>query len=227
MKKTGNKSVLSATFWALPVAVIWAILSACSAIPILDNSSLLAPGAIVYMDDFSNPKSGWPSWNDPRGSSIEYQAAGLRIQVAEPQTDLFARPGKKFDNSRIEVDTVKIGGPDNNHFGILCRYQDLKNYYALLVTSDGYNGIVKVKDGNFAMLSGETLEYNQAIRQGQSQNHLRADCTDQSLSLWVNGQKSLEANDPDFATGEVGLTAGSYATGGVDLYFDNLIVTLP
>jgi hypothetical protein len=203
------------------------LLAACSAIPILDNSNLVGTGGILYMDDFSNPKSGWPSWNNENGSFIGYQAAGLRILVNQAQTDLFARPGRIFADTRIEVDTVKIGGPDNNHFGILCRYQDVKNYYAFLVTSDGYNGIVKVKDGNFSMLSGATLEYNQAIRQGENQNHLRADCADQSLSLWVNNQKSLKALDPDFSSGGIGLTTGSYAIGGVDVYFDNFIVFNP
>ena len=203
------------------------LLAACSAIPILDNSNLVGTGGILYMDDFSNPKSGWPSWNNENGSFIGYRAAGLRILVNQAQTDLFARPGKIFANTRIEVDAVKIGGPDNNHFGILCRYQDVKNYYAFLVTSDGYNGIIKVKDGNFSMLSGATLEYNQAIRQGENQNHLRADCADQSLSLWVNNQKSLKALDPDFSSGGIGLTTGSYAIGGVDVYFDNFIVFNP
>jgi hypothetical protein len=203
------------------------MLEACSAIPILDNRSLVPAGGILYVDDFSNVKSGWPSWKNQDGSSIDYQADGLRILVNEAQTDLFARPGEDFTNTRIDVDTVKLGGPDNNHFGILCRYQDMKNYYAFLVTSDGYNGIVKVKDGNFVLLSGATLEYNQDIRRGESQNHLRADCNNQTLSLWVNNHKSLEAQDSAFSSGEIGLTAGSYAAGGVEVYFDNLIVFNP
>lgn len=203
------------------------VLEACDAIPILDNRNLVPVGGILYMDDFSNVKSGWPSWKNQNGSSIDYQAGGLRILVNEAQTDLFARPGKDFTNTRIDVDTVKLGGPDNNHFGILCRYQDMKNYYAFLVTSDGYNGIVKVKDGNFVLLSGTTLEYNQDIHQGENQNHLRADCTNQTLSLWVNSHKSMEAQDSAFSSGGIGLTAGSYAAGGVDVYFDNFIVFNP
>jgi hypothetical protein len=202
-------------------------LAACSALPILDNTNLVPSGGILYMDDFSSPASGWPSWTDQNGSFINYQASGLHILVNQPQTDLLARPGQKFANARIEVDVVKIGGPDNNHFGILCRFQDLKNYYAFLVTSDGYNGIVKVKDGSFAMLTGATLEYNQAIRQGENQNHLRADCIDRSLSLWVNNHKTLEASDPDFSAGGIGLMGGSYATAGVDVVFDNFFVFRP
>ena len=220
MKKSG---IIISTIFGLAAV----ILSACNAIPILNNSNLVPTGGILYMDDFSNLKTGWPSWHDQNGSLIDYQASGLRILVNAPQTDLFARPGKNFDNARIEVDAVKIGGTDNNHFGILCRYQDLKNYYAFLITSDGYDGIVKVKDGSFSMLSGATLEYNQDIRQGQSQNHLRADCTGQTLSLWVNNHRALSASDATFSSGGIGLTAGSDAAGGVDLYFDNFIVFKP
>lgn len=212
----------------ITLACLWMVcLLGCSAIPILDNSSLILPGSVVYMDDFSNPESGWPSWTDPNGSFIDYQADGLRILVNQPQIDLFARPGKEFANSRIEVDAVKVGGPDNNYFGIVCRYVNMKNYYAFIITSDGYNGIVKVQNGIFSMLSGLTLEYNQAIRQGENQNHLRADCIDQSLSLWVNDLKSLQVIDANFSSGEIGLTAGSYETAGVDVYFDNFSVSRP
>jgi hypothetical protein len=220
MKKLGTKII------AL-LCLLTLVMAACSALPILDNSNLVPPGGIYYADDFSSPKSGWPSWNGENGSFIAYQAGGLRMLVNQAQTDLMARPGGRYNNARIEVDAVKIGGPDNNHFGILCRFQDIKNYYAFLVTSDGYNGIVKVKDGNFSMLTGATLEYNQAIRQGENQNHLRADCINRSLSLWVNNQKSLEANDPDFSSGGIGLTGGSYTAAGVDVYFDNFIVFNP
>jgi hypothetical protein len=220
MKKMGTVIITA-------LCLLTLVLAGCSALPILDNSNLVPPGGIYYMDDFSNPKSGWPSWKDEHGSLIDYQAGGLRMLVNQAQTDLMARPGIKFNNARIEVDAVKLGGPDNNHFGILCRFQDTKNYYAFLVTSDGYNGIVKVKDGSFSMLTGATLEYNQAIRQGQNANHLRADCNNHSLALWVNNQKSLEANDGDFSSGGVGLTGGSYAAGGVDVYFDNFIVFNP
>ncbi len=220
MKKPGIKII---TFLSL----LSLVLAGCGALPILDNSNLVPSGGIFYADDFSNPKSGWPAWTDENGSFINYQAGGLRMLANQPQIDLLARPGVKFNNTRIEVDTVKIGGPDNNHFGILCRFQDVKNYYTFLVTSDGYNGIVKVKDGSFSMLTGTTLEYNQAIRQGQNQNHLRADCNNRSLSLWVNNQKSLEANDPDFSSGGIGLTGGSYGAAGVDVYFDNFVVYNP
>jgi hypothetical protein len=38
------------------------LLTACRAIPILDNTNLVQAGNILYADDFSSPKSGWPSW---------------------------------------------------------------------------------------------------------------------------------------------------------------------
>jgi len=63
------------------------------------------------MDDFSNPKSGWPSWISGNGSLIAYQAGGLRMLVNQAQSDLLAwpaQPGVNFNNARIEVDTVKL-----------------------------------------------------------------------------------------------------------------------
>ena len=43
----------------------------------------------------------------------------------------------------------------------------------------------------------------------------------------LNDLKSLQVIDADFSSGEIGLTAGSYETAGVDVYFDNFIVSRP
>ena len=38
-------------------------------------------------------------------------------------------------------------GRCSNSFGVICRYQDEENFYAGLITSDGYAGIFEVKEG--------------------------------------------------------------------------------
>jgi hypothetical protein len=200
---------------------------ACISIPILNNNDIMPHGGLLYQDDFSNLRSGWQTKGDERGSLIAYQVGGLRLRVNDVQTDLWAKPGRKFSDARIEVDAVKIGGPNNNHFGILCHFQDPLNYVAFLISSDGYSGIVRVKEGQFSVQGQGSMEYSPAIAQGEAQNHLRADCTDQDLSLWANGVKILETQNTDFTSGEVGLAAGSYDIPGVDIYFDNFAVYKP
>jgi hypothetical protein len=47
------------------------------------------------------------------------------------------------------------------------------------------------------------------------------------LTLSINGQKLMQVQDADFASGDVGLLAGAYDTQGVDLIFHQFIVKKP
>jgi hypothetical protein len=208
--------------------IIFVLCSSCnlfSAIGI--NPALFQTGKYLYKDDFSKPTSGWETFSDKNNSLITYQANGLRILINQSQTDLWTQPGKKFKDSWQEVDAIKLNGPDNNHFGLICRYQNRDNFYAFLISSDGYSGVVKMKDGKMSILGDGSMEYNQSIHQGQLLNHLRAGCIGPILILLVNDEKLLVRQDGDFSSGDIGLIAGSYEKPGVDIFFDNFAVYKP
>jgi hypothetical protein len=97
----------------------------------------------------------------------------------------------------------------------------------LVVTSDGYYGIAKMKTGQYSMIGADQLQYSQAIAGAHALNHLRADCAGPRLALYANGQKLMEARDGDFQSGDVGVIAGAYNEAGVDIYFDNFVVKQP
>jgi hypothetical protein len=181
----------------------------------------------IYEDDFSNPASGWETWSDANGSFVAYQNGGLRILVKDSQFDYWSRPGKRFVDARIEVDAVKLAGPNDNDFGLICRYQDRNNFYAFLASSDGYAGILKVENGKYKVISGTELSYTTALNQNEALNHLQADCTGSSLALMVNGNMAARAQDSSFSAGEVGVIAGTNATPVVDIFFDNFVVSKP
>lgn len=184
------------------------------------------PGAVLLQDDFSDEDSGWSTWEDER-SRVAYQDGGLRIRVGETQYDYWSTAGERFFDTRITVEAAKMGGPDDNDFGILCRYKDPDNFYAFLISSDGYAGILKVKDGEYNLISGENMNYFEAIQQGGAVNRLEARCQSFELSLMANGEQLLTAEDFDFMSGEVGVIAGSYDQPGVDIFFDNFVVYNP
>ncbi len=213
------------------VVMIWIVASiSCSTPQFLQGGKMVTQpaqvGAILFMDDFSNPNSGWTTWSQ-NGSLVAYQGGGLRFFINQPHFDFWSRPGKQYNNARIEVDTLKLDGPDNNDFGIICRFQDRSNYYAFLISSDGYYGILKVKNSAYQMLSENTMKFDPSIKKGKLLNHLRADCVGQKLTFYANGQKLVEVNDSDFSTGEVGLVAGAYDQAGVDIYFSKFVVYNP
>ncbi|MDT8899023.1 hypothetical protein QYE77_12180 [Thermanaerothrix sp. 4228-RoL] len=182
---------------------------------------------ILFQDDFSDPDSGWDRRQDSDGVTDYTGDGAYRIRVDTPNLEVWANPGRNFKDVQIEVDATKVAGPDDNDFGVLCRYVDTQNFYFFLISSDGYFGIGKKVNGETQVIGAENLESHTAIRQGTTTNHIRADCVGNTLSLHVNGTLLRTVNDEALKEGDVGLIAGAYAEPGVEIFFDNFMVYKP
>jgi len=189
-------------------------------------TSQVKPERLLFQDDFSDPKSGWDSSHNEDGVT-DYQDGQYRILVNTTNTDVWANPGLNFTNTIIEVDATKAGGEDNNDFGVVCRYADDQNFYFFVISSDGYYGIGKIKDGQQVLVGMESMPPTDAVKQGAATNHLQAVCDGSTLRLVVNGQQLVETTDPDLTSGDAGLLAGSFETPGTDILFDNFVVREP
>jgi len=185
-------------------------------------------GTVYFQDDFSNEASGWPQIRSEEGVT-DYEAGVYRIFVNVDNQDYFGVPDiAPQKDVRVEVDAIKVAGSDDNDFGILCRYQDNNNYYQFLISSDGYVGILKVMNGSMQNIAAENLVENSTVNIGNAQNHIRADCIGETLTMYVNGQQVSTAQDIAFTgSGKVGVFAGTYDVPGTDIRFDNFIVTTP
>ncbi|MBE0699336.1 MAG: hypothetical protein IH586_20625, partial [Anaerolineaceae bacterium] len=211
----------------LVFAIIVLLTNACAPLshPEIDETKN-EQGTILFADDFSDPPSGWGIWNQD-GGVVEYLDGGLHFQVEDDYFDFWSVAGKSFSDVQIEVDVLKRSGPDDNDFGIICRYLNKDNFYMLVASSDGYYGIAKVKEGQYSMIGMDQLQYSDAILPGRAINHLRVDCVGETLRFYANGLKLMEAHDSDFRSGDVGLVAGAYKEIGVDILFDQFVVSIP
>ncbi len=183
------------------------------------------PGKVLFADDFANPGSGWNQAATAEGET-NYADGAYRILVNGPNMDIWAKANRIFTDVRIEVDAFKVGGDRNNRFGIICRASGA-NFYALMISSDGYYGIGKVKEAIYTLIGMNTMQSSQAIKTGSALNHLRADCIGETLTLYANGQKLAEVQDSDYEAGDVGLIAGTYDKPGTDIRFDDYVVYQP
>jgi len=147
--------------------------------------------------------------------------------VDAANTDVWTNPGLNFDDVIVEVDATKVDGPDDNDFGVICRYQDVDNFYFFLISSDGYYGIGRVVNDEQILIGKDQLYPDEAIHQGEEINHIRADCVGSSLTLHVNGVELAEVQDDSFVSGDVGLLAGTFDQPGTDILFDNFVVKKP
>ncbi len=195
------------------------------------NITVLPPtssGMYLFEDDFSDPNSGWLTSNNG-GDKMGYLDGTFQISLTSTMTDLVTQAGQSLPaDVIIEVEATNTGSTDNNDFGIICRVQDLDNFYFFEVASDGYAVIGRFLDNKMAYLSGESMMSVDGIYAGSTPNHIRAECIGNMLRLYANGNLVAETTDSTFTTGgDVGLIAGSFDVGGIDIRFDNFVVIKP
>jgi hypothetical protein len=191
------------------------------------------PSNVLFQDDFSDSSSGWDQISDTDGLT-DYENGAYRIYIDNPEFTFWANPGigdTLPNDVRVEVDATKIGGPDFNDFGVVCRHSgsgSIASFYEFVITSDGYAGIVLVTDSSQEVISTDgKLQPFDAVRQGGVTNHIQAECFGSLLTLYVNGVVLTSVSDSSLTNGDVGLLASSYDEGGVDIRFDNFLVTVP
>jgi len=185
-------------------------------------------GDVVFKDDFANVESGWPREAD--GEAItDYADGEYKIEINVPALNVWAASGPRLADSIIDVDLRPAAGPDDNLYGVLCRYRDDKNFYFFVISADGYYAVGKYNDGAQTFLSGQSYEYSDKILPGNASNHLVATCSGNDLRLVVNGTLLAQTTDQDFADGQTGLIAGAFGLedSPVDIRYDNLLVTQP
>ena len=211
-------------FWITAFLPCLLILTGCSVPGINASKSNGQYNSIpFFMDNFTDHKNGWKLTVQDEGI-IQYDEDALRMVIKQPKMELRTTPNLNIQNLSINVDAHKMGGPDNNLYGLMCRYQDEANYYAFLISSDGYYVILKNIAGNRTILSSDSFEPSPHIQKGEKNNHLRADCNGKTLSFYANWEKLSEVMDIDLSAGDAGLIAGTLSEPGTDIKFDNFIV---
>lgn len=203
---------------------------ACSTSPVTPAAQqqpvTMPSGTVLFQDDFNKPIiTGWDRFRADEGI-MDYNSNGYRILVNALNTNFWATPRKNFRDVRIEVDSGKIGGPDENRIGIVCRY-NTATYYFFMITSDGFYGVGIYAGGQAVLLGQNELQTSTAIKTGLAVNHLRADCAGNVLTFYINGFQVSQVQDSTLATGDVGVLAGTFDTPGVDVIFDNFVVLQP
>jgi len=211
------------------LCVLSVLIPSCSVLPIPQTPAPeVPPGTIIFHDDFSSAVYSWQTWHEEDGSMIDYQDGSLRFLINKSQHDYRSElEGSEYSDVILEVVALKLDGPNDNSFGLICRHQDGGDFYSFLITSDGYFGILKVKDNQYTVISGEELQFSEVIQRGMAINKIQAACIGSNMVLYVNGVHIAIARDTDFSKGNAGLIAGTFSTPGVDIMFDDFTIIQP
>jgi len=180
------------------------------------------PSSLPFKDDFTD-QGNWHITSDPE-VEIAYQDGGLSIQIKVLDRVAWTVSGRQFKDMAVDVDATQVGGPDDNSYGLVARYQDDKHFYRFEVSGDGYYAI-HARDGQDWIPLVNWTE-SQAINRGQATNHLRVECQETSLRFYVNGQLLHQVDDDRYRQGDVGLVAATlYSEPGTHILFKNFEVS--
>lgn len=211
------------------IVAFWAVLSfACvtfPSAPAAPPGQDVPPGSVLFQDDFSSPLSGWDRFLAD-GGMMDYDGGGYRFLVNGLNTNFWSTPNRNFSDVRLEVDSGKLAGPDENRIGLICRFTG-SDYYFFLMSSDGYYGVGVFANQQAMLLGQSEMLFSENIHRGMAINHLRADCAGDRLTFYINGFEAASVQDARLASGDVGLLAGTFDQPGVDVIFDNFVVLKP
>ncbi len=179
---------------------------------------------LPYTEDFSDPNNGWKTAGD-EAIKIGVQDGALHFTINDLDTIAWSTPrDKRFGDFVLDVDATQVGGPNDNTYGIIFRYQDDRNFYRLDISGDGYFAVFKRKDGVWTKV--QDYVEAPAVKQGNASNHLQVIARGNQFTFNVNGETLKTFSDSDFPSGNIGVTAGTlFDNAGVQIAFDNLKVS--
>ncbi len=185
---------------------------------------MTAEGSVLYSEDFSDTSSGWDI-ADEGDYAVGYQNGRYEMELRLDNYFVWSIAGENFQDAYITVEAEPMVLTGEGDYGVVCRYQDADNYYALEVSEDGFFTIWKRVAGEFIPLVD--WEESDILPLDGSMVTIQAACVGNSLGLAADGVLLAEVQDNTFSEGDVGLIAGTWDTVGLVIAYDNFVVHGP
>jgi hypothetical protein len=206
-----------------------AVTIGCSVVGVKEPATCDSPG-ILFADDFDGEQDcGWAIYNRGGGiAAIENES--MQLTVNQPGQLWWTNPNRNFSDVIITAEARQVSGPNDNAYGLICRYQNEENFYVFLVSGDGYYAIGKYQSGVDTvtyLTENQQFQPSDSVNIGVASNELEARCIGNELTLLVNGTPLVTVTDPTFVIGDFGLAASTLQPGTAIIQFDNVQVTEP
>lgn len=199
-----------ARFLLVALSVLLLVAAGCA-----PSAIAARPGQLLYVTTFDAFNDEWQLYEGELSAQIVGGGSGsaLEIGVASPQAGAFTVLEQQFADFDVEVSVAQVAGPldlDAPGFGILFRHRDNDNFYAFMISGDGYYQVLRRLDGvdeelsdwapTDAILQGEAINTVRVIGQGDQFRFLVNDiqvplCT----TVWnplVPGECQVPAQTP-------------------------------
>ena len=185
-------------------------------------------GTILLSDDFTS--NTWGTGTDS-SSSVVYMNNALRFSVFTKDYFVWSNPNDvDYKNVHMEVTVKNNGTHPTTAFGLVCNQHgaDLSSFYYLAMTPAGEYAIVKAESGqnDVFLTNNGAWGFSDQIAQNAASYRVGADCSNGTLTLYVDGKQIASVSNSTYAEGGVGLFAWSGEdTASADVSFDDFVMT--
>jgi hypothetical protein len=185
------------------------------------------PGGGALLEDNFSDSGSWGTGTDA-DSSVEYANEMLNFVVNKDLYFVWSTPnGEDYENIHMEVTASNNSTDPAGAFGIICNLAITNTSYYFAVTGAGEYAI-----GRYT-LTGDTLLTNDGqwgtsslIAADAPSYRIGADCGNNTLTLYVDGQQIDSVSDSTYTSGNVGVFAWSgEELNGTNVSFDDFVLT--
>lgn len=175
----------------------------------------------LFVDDFSNPDSGWPVGVD---GPISWSYMGGEYLMQITQTDWWAGayrvPPVAVADFRAAVSVRNATGDYDTYYGLIFGLNpDWSQFYVFEISPDGYYFIFRYENDNWNILD---MDYSPNIFLGILTNRLVVERNGSMIKAYANGQLLTTVVDSSFTGARyIGLIVENYSSFTLSGYFDN------
>jgi hypothetical protein len=186
-----------------------------------ETSTPLPLGALLYDDDFTQPKLWNLSEDAEKRTAIADGQLSITLKVHDRFTFIYNLTRRARDFYAAATGST-AACRFRDRYGLLFRVQNESNYYQFEVDCDGRYRLSKVAGGTLTPLRDWTP--SDFVHPGGAANELGVRADGDRLEVYVNGHSLLTLADTAYDEGGFGLYAGSGASETYTAVFDDLRV---
>jgi hypothetical protein len=175
----------------------------------------------TFTDSFTRDNGNWSLDSD---ETVTYELKGRKLHITVNKENWLGWTiynGEAPADFLVAVDGTVPEGSPVGEYGLVFRSVDDSNFYIAALSTDGYFGVWKNIDGEWAAIADWTSS-DLIDLSPEAVNRLALLVTGQQFTLYINDVPATTVEDDTFAEGELGLFAGSFDDFPFSVAFDDL-----
>ncbi len=186
-------------------------------------ATTISIGSDLFYDDFSDPNSGWSTFDTTSGAA-QYANDEMSLIARNTEWFVWSTAPDTYSDVVMTVTATTITTTDTT-FGIMCFYQDSDNYNYLALDATGRYAILRYDSaGDTWLTNGGDWATSPYITPNAGTYSVGATCGNGMLELYVDGTLIDSAFDSTFTSGQVGVFVWSGKQGSAEVRFDDFAV---